>query len=142
MPSSVRYPDRATLPLLLVLAAACSSTTAPQLGDEFALRLGEQATIAEIGLRISFTAVSEDSRCPSNVTCVWSGDAAVVIESWTAATGAETQVLHSHLDPQSVRIDSVELELVRVEPIPVEPGVIAPDDYVVTLSTRRAETSN
>jgi hypothetical protein len=50
-------------------------------------------------------------------------------------------VLHSHLDPQSVQIDSVQLELVRLEPVPEEPGIISPEDYVVTLSTRRAEPS-
>jgi len=138
----VRYLERARLPLVFVLAAACSSTTAPQLGEEFSLRLGEQATIADIGVTITFADVSEDSRCPSNVTCVWAGDAVVVIASWTVAAGEGTEVLHSHLEPQSVRIDSVELEFVRLDPYPEEPGIISPEDYVVTLSTRSAAPPN
>ena len=134
----MRYIVKAISLTVLVLLAACSSTTAPRLGDEFRLRLGERVTIADIGLTVTFADVAEDSRCPSKAQCVWAGDAIVVIESWTAASGNVTETLHTNLDPQTVRVDSVDLELVRLDPYPEEPGTISPEDYVVTLATRSA----
>ncbi|MCH2489990.1 MAG: hypothetical protein MK211_07555 [Flavobacteriales bacterium] len=46
--------------------------------------LGETVQIADVTIR--FVEVLEDSRCPTNVTCVWAGEARIVLEM-SAANG-------------------------------------------------------
>src|ERR1700712_3757212 len=52
------------------------------LNEPFALAGGQEAEIRAVGLRLRFTEVLEDSRCPKLVACFWSGQAriAVVVE--------------------------------------------------------------
>ena len=49
-------------------------------GREFKLRAGQQVTVKGTKLRIRLIAVENDSRCPSDVTCVWAGNAAVQLQ--------------------------------------------------------------
>lgn len=92
--------------------------------------------MADIGLGLRFIAVADDSRCPTQVQCVWAGDALVLIESARAAGDARLDTLHTNLDPRAVVLGRVELRLVRLDPYPETPGPIPPGQYVVTLATR------
>jgi hypothetical protein len=112
------------------------STTAPKLGAEFALRVGESATITDIGLRVKFIGVASDSRCASTVICVWAGDAAVVFEVAPLGGAARRDTLHTTLEPQALAWGRTELRLVQVDPYPTTPGSIPPAQYVVRLTTR------
>jgi hypothetical protein len=118
------------------LLVACGTITAPRLGDTFALRVGHSVTVADVGLRLRFVAVAADSRCPSQVMCVWAGDAVLLIESTTSGGEASLDTLRTTTGPTSVRLGRVELRLVRLDPYPATPGAIAGDVYVVTLETR------
>lgn len=68
----------------LLEAAACGQTVAvtaseqPVLSKEFTIAEGQAVTITNTNtaLRITFRR-ADDSRCPSNVHCVWAGEAAV-----------------------------------------------------------------
>ncbi|MDH3457612.1 MAG: hypothetical protein OER90_12310, partial [Gemmatimonadota bacterium] len=71
---------RYALALGLLLAAACTSATAPTVGEEFQLAVGERVSIPEENLWLRFLGIASDSRCPSDVVCVWEGDGAVLIE--------------------------------------------------------------
>src|SRR5213595_3393904 len=51
-----------------------------RLSREVKLNVGQKLTVPETSLRITFTAVENDSRCPADVTCVWAGNAAVKLE--------------------------------------------------------------
>ncbi|NNF59280.1 MAG: hypothetical protein HKN04_13680 [Rhodothermaceae bacterium] len=82
------------LPLVFALSAAGCGTPRPiaaesssmidepapmvgtrSLGERFTLERGASALVD--GQRLRFDAVLEDSRCPTNVTCVWEGKAVV-----------------------------------------------------------------
>src|ERR1044072_8657255 len=52
-------------------------TEPARLGQEFDLRVGQRAVIRKTNLTLRFVTVPEDSRCPSDVTCVWAGNARV-----------------------------------------------------------------
>lgn len=68
--------------ILPLLAAGCTSAAAEieaGLGQEFLLPIGQEALITGEDLRISFEDVTEDSRCPLNVTCIWAGRASSVV---------------------------------------------------------------
>src|SRR6185312_15051394 len=69
-----------------VLVASPHSNSAfdvVRLGREFKLKAGRQVTVKGTKLRIRFVAVENDSRCPSDVTCVWAGNAAVQFQLGT-----------------------------------------------------------
>jgi hypothetical protein len=121
---------------LAALLTGCNSSTAPRLGDEFTLRVGHTATITELNLWMRFIQVVEDSRCPANVTCVWEGDGAVLIEVAPLNGDSKEDTLHTTLDPRSIPIGRAELRLVKLQPYPGTTGSIAPGDYVVTLATQ------
>ena len=82
---------------LAALLAACNSTGAPRLGDEFTLRVGQSAAISELNLWMRFIEVTADSRCPANVTCVWEGDGAVLIEVAPLNGDSKESELHTSI---------------------------------------------
>ena len=121
---------------LAALLVACSSAAGPGLGDQFTLRVGQSASIAELGVWMRFIQVVEDSRCPASVTCIWSGDGAVLIEVAPLNGDSRESVLHTNGEPSTMALGRAELRLVKLDPYPATPGSIATGDYVLTLTTR------
>lgn len=130
-----------------VLAAACASRSpadpegretrgsAVALGEAFRLPFGEQADAGD--LTVAFESV-EDSRCPTEVDCVWEGDGVVGLR----VTGAGEDVdvmLHTHPDSAAVaRVAGHDVRLVDLDPDPVDGSAIPRSDYVATLRIDRA----
>ena len=122
---------------VLSLLLACSTPAGPKLGDQFTLAVGQSATIADLGLWMRFIQVTQDSRCPTQVACVWAGDAAVIIEVAPLNGDSKEDTLHTTLEPQSIPLGPAELRLVRLDPYPATPTSIPAGAYTVTLATRR-----
>ena len=123
--------------LLIVPLLSCRTPTAPapDLGDEFTVAIDGEVVVGNIGLRIEFLDVSEDSRCPSTVTCVWEGNAAVVVATRFLPESPVLDTLHTTLDPKAVLRDGIEIRLVRVDPYP-ELDPIARKLYSAVLTVR------
>lgn len=121
---------------LVVLSASCNSSprTAPELAQEFLLPLHETAAVKDTPLRIRFEEVSEDSRCPSNVVCVWQGNGKIRLD--VLANGTRESVLLNTVGggqfPQEVVAFGYRIRLLELEPVPVEPRSSAPA-YVAKL---------
>ncbi|MGH7806352.1 MAG: hypothetical protein ACREQJ_18530 [Candidatus Binatia bacterium] len=130
--------------LLLVALVACSASqenppareeASVPLGERFALPFSGSAAVED--LRISFSAVTADSRCPKRVVCVWAGDAAVVLE---VRTGAETRTVELHTSapqPSAAEAFGYRIELVALDPYPEEPSERKPETYVANLIVER-----
>ena len=104
-------------------------------GDTIRLRLGQTAEV-DVGadrVRIAFDGVTEDSRCPHGVDCVWSGDAAASVRLSAPGTAAITADLHTHIEPRRVEYAGRVVLLLDVEPYPRYGGSIAQDEYVAVL---------
>jgi hypothetical protein len=67
---------------IVLLAAGCSgqTTSHASLGKEISLAIGESADIPEERFNVKFVDVTEDSRCPKGVTCIWAGQVTCAIE--------------------------------------------------------------
>jgi hypothetical protein len=102
----------------------------------FQLRAGEIASL-EGNLMIAFRRVSQDSRCASDVQCVWSGDATVHLDVTIARMAWSARDVHTHVDPRTVEIRDYEIRLVDLAPYPVSTRAIAPGDYIATLEVTR-----
>lgn len=122
----------ATFAVIAILGCS-TSPTEPQKTIESTLTLhyGETATVA--GTAVTFSDIS-DSRCPSSVTCVWAGDAAVRLQSGTGSI-----VLHSNTSagPDSGQLAGLNIRLTDVKPVRVTTDEVKKSDYVITLRVSR-----
>jgi ketosteroid isomerase-like protein len=115
---------------------AAGMTQVARLGRPFKLRLGQQVTLKGERLRIKFTALKADSRCPSDVTCVWAGNAAVLLDASTSRRDSNSLVLNTNMSssfPGEMQYHDYKLRLLRLNPYPSSKQKIAPGDYTVTL---------
>jgi hypothetical protein len=108
--------------------------------SDFDLAVGQSARIDGSAVTIAFTGVTEDSRCPLGVMCIWAGNAAVSL-TVTDAAGTKSQVVVntnvSPATPDSVRVAGYVLRLVGLQPIQRRDVTIPPASYVATLNAAR-----
>lgn len=121
--------------LLTVTLVACQSTSAPapqaaSLNQEIQLAPGEQAAYQQQALSVEFVRVVDDSRCPSDVTCVWAGE--VKVQLSTRINAAEA-VQHEITAGQQATVGALRLVVVKVQPEPISTRPISPEEYRVTL---------
>ncbi len=110
-------------------------TTAP--GEDFELRLGEEALVDGTDLTVAFEAVQEDSRCPSDVTCVWEGNARIVVGVRRGSDALPSLEINTALEPRSAMVPPWRIDLLELSPWPKE-GVLTPEeDYVARLRVSR-----
>ena len=104
--------------------------------DVVALKIGPEVEIGG-GVRLQFTEVVEDSRCPHNADCIWAGRAVVgitahfqdALESFQLVHGAELEG-----DADDATAWGYTFQLVAVSPYPAEAGVpIRSEDYRAVL---------
>ena len=112
------------------------------LGQEFALSGGQEATINGENLHLRFADVLEDSRCPTEVECFWTGQARIAVAVEPAGRAATTADFNTNPAPgqtvQSVEVDGYTVELKSLDPYPRTPDDgIALEDYKATLLVRR-----
>jgi hypothetical protein len=132
----------AILPFLFILTSALAPGAAAPARDaaldqEFEVRAGQWVTIEGERLRVTFSRVAEDSRCPEGVTCVWAGNARVVLKLSKGRRRASTMTLNTGMDPKRGAYRGYEVKLVKLDPYPKEKRRIRRRDYVATLVVSR-----
>lgn len=121
----------------LLVGCAASTATAP-LGDEFTVSHDQPVRISGTEHRITLKAVQSDSRCPTDVTCVWAGNAEVVFR--VEAPGIDTTVvINTGIEPRAVRVGALRIELMAVVPAPRSDTPVVAKDYRATLVARRVQ---
>ncbi|HEX2722464.1 MAG TPA: hypothetical protein VHM24_06065 [Gemmatimonadaceae bacterium] len=108
-----------------------------QTGREFDVAAGQEARVEGTPIVIRFQGVSNDSRCPADVQCVWAGNATVRF-SVTRADGSSVEsTLNTTLEPRVVTFDGFTLTLVALKPTPRAGKPVPAADYVATLQVTR-----
>jgi hypothetical protein len=130
------------LALALALAAAsCDGATAPtrgvRLGEEFELRPGESALLEQELLAITFDGVSDDSRCPIDVVCIWEGDAVVRVTARRLPRTEARLELHTQPDRSEAGFQGYRIRLVSLAPRPRAGQPVPARDYVARLVVTR-----
>lgn len=146
---------RSILMLLILCTAGCSSaaeevpsgttsgTTAGTTSDpssdatpvsaEVTLAPGETKSAG--GISLTFDRVIGDSRCPTDVTCAWEGDADLLFR--LSAAGEPPSEVHLHTtrrEATGVTYAGRRVTLVGVTPAPNSQREIAPGDYRATVA--------
>jgi hypothetical protein len=123
----------------LAIAACASSKGLPtepvvysqsEAADSVRVPVGQ--TIVVEGVRVRFSAVESDSRCASDVVCVWEGDAAAVFVvelNCDCRSPSYELKLHTTLQPKSGSAYGFRVELLHLEPYPSVASPIKPDAY-------------
>lgn len=127
----------------LALLSACDLSTRPVVvrlsegvaDTAFSLGVGQEARLGV--LRLMFTGVTEDSRCPSDVVCVWAGNAAVEIDVSLGMGPSVRYVLNTTVDPRSADVGGYRITLLDLRPYPVSTSRIPPASYVATFRLQR-----
>jgi len=104
-------------------------------GVAFPLKSGQKATLNTDEVVVSFVSVSEDSRCPSDVACVWEGQVTTALRVIVKgeAMGDFSLTLRGG-QPASVEVKGYTLTLSAVDPYPNSKEPIKPVDYEATLT--------
>lgn len=128
----------ASLPAVALLGLLAGQTDqqaqAPKRGEPFEVKAGETGRLADETLSVRFDRVTEDSRCPVGVQCVWEGDAGVQLTLEKPPAAAEARVLHtSRRFGRETEYAGLVVRLVDLQPEPREGATIAPEDYRVKL---------
>lgn len=126
------------LALLCVILAAssCSRLDDVQglLNEELCLSIGQHASVTEEDLAVTFKEVTEDSRCPSDVTCVWAGRVSCLVELTHAGSSHRMTLTEPGLTSEYTREEYEEYELAfHVTPYPEAGKKIADDTYRLHL---------
>ena len=107
--------------LLLIATAGCATVDTAIVanpGAEFSLPLGQTAALSGTGYRITFDRVTEDSRCPADVVCVWAGDARIQLTIQRSTAPADVRI--ASLTPPNTEVVSGDLKIrfVSLAPAP------------------------
>jgi hypothetical protein len=127
-------------------AVSCGRSTEPvshsaelrvvEAGDTLTLQYGDSALLGNSGAAITFSAIEADSRCPVDVTCVWAGDAHVLLVGSRGA-GREPLELHTGIEPMEAVFAGYRIRLLDVAPPRRDGDDLRPADYSVRLAISR-----
>lgn len=132
-----------------LVLSACASSGAPtepvvysqaEAADSVRVRVGE--TIVVSNARIRFSAVESDSRCASDVVCVWAGDAVasfIVEMNCECKTPAFELKLHTTLDPKFGVAYGQRVQLLQLQPYPRSSQPTKPDEYYAWLKVTASQ---
>ncbi len=106
------------------------------LDEPFTLFVRQKAQVGE--LQIQFLGVSQDSRCPVDVECVWAGNAKITLKVSLKDSTQETAItINSHTEPTAAIYEGFRIEFVDLRPVPRSDRPINPAEYRVTLKVSR-----
>jgi hypothetical protein len=125
--------------LTVVAFAACSAGAVfevPQYSSiqpfDVVLAPGDRVVVDDT-FTIVFHDVAEDSRCPTDVECVWQGNAAVVLKLTAGSGPAFTMTLNTGVPSDTGEYAGYRIQLTDLNPKPVSTRAIQRAEYRATL---------
>jgi hypothetical protein len=119
---------RAAITFVLLTLVACGGSGSggeagddyidnPPLWNEYVIGYAETINLAE-GVSIEFTAVEQDTRCPTNVQCVDQGNAQILLTTFTPRGQLGVRLNTNNTLPINAVFDSYGVELRNLDPKP------------------------
>ncbi|MFL5464839.1 MAG: hypothetical protein ACJ8AC_12465 [Gemmatimonadaceae bacterium] len=106
-------------------------------GTSFTLPVGKTAAVRGTDTRLTFTEVREDSRCPTDVTCVWEGDAKIAIAISQNGGAGETKVLSIRSPANETTAGNLRIRFVGLAPVPRQSDANTARQYVAQFVVER-----
>ena len=116
--------------------------TPARLDTPFQLKVNQMGFISSENIKITVLDVTEDSRCPSDVVCIWAGEVKVIVNILKDYQDLGDMILVKGAGENKLTtrvFDSYSIELIAVDPYPKSTVKIELSDYIITLVVRRCE---
>lgn len=118
-------------------AFANSDLVDAKLNTPFTIKIGNTAEIKSENLKITLTDI-EDSRCPTDVTCVWEGEIILHLNLKKGGDKSkETNLKLRTSQSSEISFESYSISLSKVEPYPISTKEIKKDTYTSTLVVKQ-----
>lgn len=114
-------------------------TTGYVFGESFELKIGQ--TIQAEKLTVTFSNVTEDSRCPSDVRCVWAGRVVVEFTAKIPNGNGTIEMTPNTRYPPKAGFGGYRLVLYDVNPYPSVKDPIKREAYSVTMAVEKTQSS-
>jgi len=115
-----------------------SETTFPissqTLDNIFELKSQQIAEFLAENLSITFLQTVSDSRCASDVTCVWAGMASL---EFSISNDQQSKIILNTNDNTTATFDKYQIQLIDVKPYPITSKEIKSEDYVAVLKVTK-----
>jgi hypothetical protein len=121
---------------ILGCASVPKADVQAQLDEPFTLKIGQTAYLQSEDVFVKLVGIPEDSRCPSDVVCVWAGQvkAALEVRKGPGAPQAINVTYQGGIGLEFVEeFDGHQITLVKVEPYPKSTQQISPSEYTATI---------
>ena len=110
------------------------------LDSEFILQINQSAEIKSEDITVTFFNVTSDSRCPSDVTCIWQGQAGIEIDVQKGEVESSISLsIGGDSSPEESIFNSYLIQLVDLSPYPISTKNIQPEDYTATIKITKYE---
>ena len=124
---------------LVALVFACKgegTVKTAQLGEAFRLKIAESAMLSADELKVTFKAVTNDSRCPQGTQCVTAGEAEVVL---TVQMGEKIQdsTVKVGTDQAKATVEPYAIRILALDPYPVADQTIKDAEREIELRVDR-----
>ena len=103
-----------------------------QLGTNFDISTNQTLSIQPQGIMIQLVNVT-DSRCPSDVTCIWAGQVSVDLALQMNENNNLLTLVSSAGNSSAKSFSNYVVHLVKVDPYPTSTKHLQLSDYVITL---------
>ncbi len=110
----MKAPFKITLVVLLFMSLSACDESTVEFGTVIELEEGMTVVMADKSV-ISLTEVN-DSRCPTDATCIWEGRAEAVIK--IESPNVEDEVILNDVEKASVDLSDYRFEFVELTPFP------------------------
>lgn len=117
----------------IVVLSACRAA-APRAPETMALRIGEERKLTGSPVNLSIVRLVEDSRCPVAATCVWAGNAAIMVRVHTGTGMSTTYTLNTTTPPTSIATLGFEFRLDSLVRGPAPSASTASGPYLVYVT--------
>lgn len=105
------------------------------IGSEFMLQFNQSAEIKSENMKITFLNVTSDSRCPTDVTCVWQGKADIDVNLQKEDQDVTVSLPIGGDSKQDVTVfNQYLIQLVDLSPYPVSTKNIQTDEYAAKIN--------
>lgn len=121
--------------LLIFLAFLPLSLSAQKEQTSISLDLAVGQVLQLDQSSVKFLKVISDSRCPEQVTCVWAGEAKVLLGISVGKKYFEKEVVVSGNGAELALSEDLQILTSQLLPYPKKPKEIAPEDYRLILET-------
>jgi hypothetical protein len=119
----------------LTLAAVATLTAAPQ-DKSVTVKVEQEKFLPGTRIKVKFIEVVEDGRCPSDVRCVWAGNAKIKLH-FSKGSDKEEVELNTTIKPRTIEFGGYRFKLTGLAPYPRSNVRINRLGYVATLSAKR-----